>query len=61
MASRKTGRPDKAPADRKDSGIRFRVTSAEREKIEAAANEARRGLSDFVRIVVLDHIEKPRK
>jgi len=45
-------------SDIKTVQIAIRVSAEQKAKIEEAAAKERRSLSDFVRLLVLDHVDK---
>ena len=43
--------------DTKHRHVGIRMTTEEYIKVKRASEEARRGLSDYIRIILLDHID----
>lgn len=54
-------RKEKSTRSRMDTQIMIRLRSELREGLEAAAAADRRGLSDYVRIVLEDHLAGKKK
>jgi hypothetical protein len=55
-AKKKMGRPKKATGDRHSGDLHIRLLAHQRRALEAKAKSAGKKLSDYVRLLLTDHI-----
>jgi uncharacterized protein (DUF1778 family) len=48
-----------AASMKRDTSVNIRLTQAERDELQRRADAAKRTLSDYIRLILQDHLEEP--